>query len=472
MPDGLLNTYSTNISLLSRVLDVLFVLAGGVLAYGLRFGFPVLMPPADYAALILIGGLLTALIFPLLNVYISWRARGLLASAARVFAAWCLVFLGLLALLVAAKQGQVYSRLWLAYWAVTVSGLLVLLRISVFSLLRFMRRRGYNRCTVVVVGCGPAACSLIRQADSAGWAGFDVVAMFCDRDTGSAEVVGTISERVDVRPLSALPEFVRERHIDEVWIAVPLEQGGELRGVLESLRFSTANVRYVPDLFGLFMLNHGLTEILGNPMIDLSASPMQGANRLLKGLEDRVLSVLILLLISPLMALIALGVKLSSPGPILFRQRRHGWDGREIEVWKFRSMRVHRDDGIVAQAKRCDPRVTTFGAFLRRTSLDELPQFINVLQGRMSIVGPRPHAVEHNEQFRELVDHYMLRHKVKPGITGWAQVNGWRGETDTVEKMRKRIEHDLYYIENWSLAFDLKIILLTVLRGFVHKNAY
>jgi len=186
-----------------------------------------------------------------------------------------------------------------------------------------------------------------------------------------------------------------------------------------------------------------------------------------------LLALLILLLISPLMLLIALGVKLTSPGPVLFKQKRLGWDGQPFKVYKFRSMVVHREEGgLLTQASMGDVRVTPFGAFLRRTSLDELPQFFNVLRGTMSIVGPRPHAIEHNEQYKELVDDYMRRHKVKPGITGWAQINGWRGETDTLEKMRKRVEYDLYYIENWSLWFDLRIILLTVFKGFVNKNAY
>ena len=200
---------------------------------------------------------------------------------------------------------------------------------------------------------------------------------------------------------------------------------------------------------------------------------MEGVNRFIKAAEDRILATLILVAISPLMLFIALGVKLSSPGPVLFKQKRHGWDGKPIKVYKFRTMRVHEEEeGKITQARRSDPRVTPFGAFLRRTSLDELPQFFNVLQGRMSIVGPRPHAVEHNEFYKEQVEAYMQRHRVKPGITGWAQINGWRGETDTLEKMRKRVEYDLYYIENWSLWFDLKIIFLTLFKGFVNKNAY
>jgi putative colanic acid biosynthesis UDP-glucose lipid carrier transferase len=199
---------------------------------------------------------------------------------------------------------------------------------------------------------------------------------------------------------------------------------------------------------------------------------MTGANSVIKRLEDVILSSLILCLIAVPMLLISLAVKTSSPGPIFFRQKRYGIDGRSIEVWKFRSMRVLENGTEVIQARRNDCRVTPIGAFLRRTSLDELPQFINVLLGDMSIVGPRPHAVAHNEHYRGQISSYMLRHKVKPGITGWAQVNGWRGETDTLDKMRRRIEHDLAYIHNWSLWWDLKIVFLTIFKGFIHKNAY
>jgi putative colanic acid biosynthesis UDP-glucose lipid carrier transferase len=200
---------------------------------------------------------------------------------------------------------------------------------------------------------------------------------------------------------------------------------------------------------------------------------MVGINRVIKALEDRILGFTILVLVSPLIVAITIAIKLTSKGPVFFKQMRHGWDGKPIKVYKFRTMMEHvAEDGRVVQASRKDSRVTKFGAFLRRTSLDELPQFWNVLQGRMSIVGPRPHALQHNEEYKDQIDLYMLRHKVKPGITGWAQIHGWRGETDTLDKMKKRVEYDLYYIENWSLWLDIKIIFLTLFSGFIHKNAY
>jgi putative colanic acid biosynthesis UDP-glucose lipid carrier transferase len=229
----------------------------------------------------------------------------------------------------------------------------------------------------------------------------------------------------------------------------------------------------VPDVFGFQLLNHSITEIAGLPVINLSTSQMlEGRNRFLKSLEDKILSAIILICISPILALIAIAIKLTSPGPILFKQYRTGANGQKVKVYKFRSMVVHQEKGgEVTQATKGDCRITKIGSFLRRTSLDELPQFINVLQGRMSIVGPRPHALAHNQYYRELVESYMRRHMVKPGITGWAQINGYRGETDTIDKMENRVKYDLYYIENWSIWLDLKIIFLTIFKGFIHKNA-
>ncbi|MFD2405974.1 undecaprenyl-phosphate glucose phosphotransferase [Azorhizophilus paspali] len=232
-------------------------------------------------------------------------------------------------------------------------------------------------------------------------------------------------------------------------------------------------IRFIPEWDDIRLFNHRISHIAGLYTLDLSFSPMNGPARLIKRLEDLLIAIPVMVLILPLCLLIGLAVKLTSRGPMLFKQYRTGINGRRFKVYKFRSMVVHREKyGQVTQACRNDARVTLLGAFLRRTSLDELPQFFNVLQGRMSIVGPRPHALEHNEYYKDLVESYMQRHKVKPGITGWAQVCGYRGETDTLEKMQKRVEYDLWYIDNWSLWLDLKIIFLTMFKGFVGKNAY
>jgi putative colanic acid biosynthesis UDP-glucose lipid carrier transferase len=247
-----------------------------------------------------------------------------------------------------------------------------------------------------------------------------------------------------------------------------------MREVLSELRHSTSFIRFVPNIFQLKLLfGQNLPSVAGVPVLDINTSPMSGFNVVLKRIEDFVLALFIILLVSPIMLLITIAIRLESKGPAIFKQERHGWDGCVIKVYKFRSMHMHREaDGQMTQATKGDARITKVGQFLRRTSLDELPQFFNVLQGRMSVVGPRPHAVVMNEYYKDKVAYYFQRHKVKPGITGLAQVNGLRGETDTLDKMERRIELDLDYIQRWSVWLDLKIVFLTIFRGFVGKNAY
>jgi len=238
------------------------------------------------------------------------------------------------------------------------------------------------------------------------------------------------------------------------------------------LRDTTASVYFAPDIFLFDLIQARMDNIGSVPIVAVCETPFYGIAGLIKRLSDIVIALLILIMISPLMLAIAMAVKMESPGPALFKQRRYGLDGKEIIVYKFRSMTVCEDGGVIRQATKNDQRITRLGAFLRKSSLDELPQFINVLQGRMSVVGPRPHAVAHNELYRKLIKGYMVRHKVKPGITGWAQINGLRGETDTLDKMKARIEYDLAYLRNWSLRLDLTIILRTVMVVFRDRHAY
>ena len=256
--------------------------------------------------------------------------------------------------------------------------------------------------------------------------------------------------------------------VDEVWLALSLSEEAAIKDALHALRHSTASIRFAPDMFTLRLINHGVSDVLGVPMFDLSTSPMTGTNQLVKWLEDKVLSSLILLLISPIMILLALGVKLTSPGPVFYRQERVGLNNKPFHMLKFRSMPVDTEKSGVQWGGSAAKAKTRFGQFIRKTSLDELPQFLNVLKGDMSIVGPRPERPMFVEQFKEEIPDYMKKHMVKAGITGWAQVHGWRGDTD----LRTRIEYDLYYIENWSLLLDLKIVVMTVFKGFVNKNAY
>jgi putative colanic acid biosynthesis UDP-glucose lipid carrier transferase len=272
--------------------------------------------------------------------------------------------------------------------------------------------------------------------------------------------------------ISALPGFARANQIDLIYISLPMASQPRILSLLDALRDTTASIYFVPDIFVTDLIQGRVDSVGGLPIVAVCESPFIGFGGLLKRASDIVLSLLILALISVPLLIIALAVKWSSPGPVIFRQRRYGVDGNEITVYKFRTMTVSEDGPAIRQAQIDDPRITPVGRWLRKFSLDELPQFFNVLQGRMSIVGPRPHAVAHNEMYRKLIKGYMVRHKVKPGITGWAQVNGFRGETERLEKMKARIDYDLDYLRNWSLQFDLYIIARTVWVILANKNAY
>ena len=266
---------------------------------------------------------------------------------------------------------------------------------------------------------------------------------------------------------SELNDYVKKNKIDQVWLTMALRDEDSVHDILHDLRNTTVDIRLIPDIFGLRLLNHSIMEIAGLPILNLSVTPMVGVSRLLKEIEDKFLSLCILVLISPVMFILAIAVKLSSPGPVFYRQERMGWNGKTFEILKFRSMPVDNEsEGAQWGAK--GKQSTKLGSFIRRTSLDELPQFINVLKGDMSIVGPRPERSIFVEELKDEIPGYMKKHLVKAGITGWAQINGWRGDTD----LNKRIEYDLYYIENWSLWFDIKIIIMTIFKGFINKNAY
>jgi putative colanic acid biosynthesis UDP-glucose lipid carrier transferase len=266
--------------------------------------------------------------------------------------------------------------------------------------------------------------------------------------------------------------YVKAHAVHVVYITLPMTRDPRIVRMLDELRDTTASVYFVPSTLPFDMMQARVDRIGNVPVIAVCETPFYGINGVLKRSTDIVIAATVLLTIWPLMAAIALGIRLTSRGPILFRQRRCGLDGKEIVVLKFRTMTVCEDGPEIRQARRHDPRVTPFGAFLRRTSLDELPQFFNVLAGSMSIVGPRPHAAAHNEQYRRLINGYMLRHKVRPGITGWAQINGFRGETESIEKMKRRIDYDLDYLNHWSLSLDLWIMLKTAVLLVTDRKAY
>ena len=356
----------------------------------------------------------------------------------------------------------------LVSWALITPALLWIAVFCGRKALRHHAAQPANRRTAVVVGAGSLGVKVARGFQTRSDLGLSFLGFFDDRT----------DDRVDVEAVRRLgnlrqvAEFVRVNGVHEIYITLPLGSQPRILELMEQVQGTTASVFFVPDVFGISIIQGRLQDMNGVPVVGLCETPFTGINRLVKSTSDLALAALILVLIAPLLLTIAIGVKLSSPGPMLFKQRRNGLDGEEIVVYKFRSMRSQDDGLVVPQVIKDDPRVTPFGAFIRRTSLDELPQFINVLQGRMSIVGPRPHAVAHNEQYRRLIKAYMVRHKVKPGITGWAQIHGHRGETETIEKMQARVEYDLEYLRNWSPLLDLQIIARTIKLVFFDRNAY
>lgn len=468
LPKGLSKEYSRSLSMVIRCVDMMLVFLAAWSAFSMKFSDPSL--PQPYVIAIFIGIIFTPIVFSFFNIYTSVRGEGLITHFFKLFQAICVLAVILGGLAFFTKSGEVYSRLWFISWMAVALCLLILFRYVLLLFLRFMRSKGLNERRVVIFGAGELGSKIAETVQQALWTGFHVVQFLDDQaENKPAEI-----HQIPVLPTPKnLSHYLSEEEIDEIWLALPLRAEARMKEILFELRHHTITTRFVLDIFGLDLLNHSITEVAGFPVLNIRSSPMVGINRLIKAVEDRLLAGVILILISPLLFLIAIGIKCTSRGPIFFKQQRHGWDGRIIKVYKFRTMIEHQEKaGWITQATVDDKRITPFGKFLRRTSLDELPQFFNVLQGRMSIVGPRPHALAHNEFYKDSIHTYMQRHRVKPGITGWAQVNGWRGETDTITKMQKRIEYDLYYINNWSLAFDVKIILLTLYRGFISHNAY
>jgi len=332
-------------------------------------------------------------------------------------------------------------------------------------------RRGPDR--VLIVGANPLGRTLARALLRQAHPRLHLAGFVDDRLIPRAEDSAQLLEAPLLGTTQRLGECVRARHIDRVYFALPMSAQPRIRALLEQLGDTTASVYFVPDIQLAEPLRVRLETVAGLPVVGVCDTPFRGARAVYKRIFDMAVAAPALIAAAPLMLAIAAAIRLTMPGPVLFRQRRYGLDGAPIEVWKFRTMRVQEDGAVVRQATRCDDRVTPLGAFLRRTSLDELPQLFNVLRGEMSVIGPRPHAVAHNEHYRRLIRGYMVRHKVRPGITGWAQVNGARGETDTLEKMQRRVAYDMEYLAHWSPAMDVRILWRTAvqaLRG--DDNAY
>ncbi len=391
-------------------------------------------------------------------------------NTTNIMLAWGLVVTLLFIIGYSVKYSGLYSRLTLFTW-ITITPLLLLLSQRLLNKLNIVliQSTGHAR-KVVIAGINDVSKRLVSQISSDQSLAMKFSGYFEDR---SADRVGSVDEGKMLGKLDDLASYVKSNSIDVIFIAIPISHLVRTKKVLDQLHDFTASIYFIPDIFVFDLIQSKTYDINGVPVVSLCETPFVGFSGVLKHVSDFVFASIALILFSPFMIVIALVIKFTSSGPIIFKQKRYGLDGRKIFVYKFRTMEVCEDseDGIV-QATKNDPRITKVGAFLRRSSLDELPQFINVLQGRMSVVGPRPHAVSHNESYRKIIKGYMFRHKVLPGITGLAQVYGFRGETNEAGLMQKRIEYDLEYLRNWSLQLDIKILFQTVHSVLSRKNAY
>jgi len=451
--------------------DLVIAMLAAAVAYVIHFGMVAISPhERSIIGLLLLYGLLC---FSLSPLYRQWRSRPFLRCVGLLLLVWTGVFslFATHALVVGSSDSVPVP--WLLTWFVLGYTGLVGWRIVVRARMHVLRAKGIDRQRVVVVGLRAPVLKLHRHLKARNGSGIEIVGYFA-----SHEDIPTPRHSDKPRKLGALDALdtylsANHHNIEQVWVSLPLSDTGEVKKLLKLLERYPVPVKLVPDIHGFSMLNPTVEQIGPVPVINLRQGLAKGNYMVAKRVEDLVVASIAVLALMPLFLVLAIGVKLSSPGPVLFRQRRHGQGGKEFWMLKFRSMKVHQESvGTIVQATRGDPRVTRFGAFLRRTSLDELPQFFNVLGGSMSVVGPRPHAVQHNNHYERLIERYMHRHYVKPGITGWAQVHGLRGETPELRSMKKRVQYDIDYIRRWSPGLDMAIIVMTVAKVLGQKSAY
>ncbi|MGZ4997685.1 MAG: undecaprenyl-phosphate glucose phosphotransferase [Methylobacter sp.] len=452
--------------LLLRFIDITMLIGAAWVSHYFWLGQFVI--DQDYRIVVSLGILAAIIFFEIGQVYRPWRNDTMRGEIPRIVRAWVSAIVSVISIVALIRLhfwfGSSYR--WIVTW--WVLGLLfVLVARSLLSYaLKWLRARGWSQGRIVLVGLNQMAVAVSRQLNDSSWAGLQVIGYVDDR-TENRQVVGDFP-LPRLGGLKDLAAIVTKEAIDEVWIAFPGESLAER--AQHELRHLPVSIRLVIDCFAFKQSKFlSLNTVAGIPTLDFSVSPLHGVNRYIKEIMDRFFALILLILISPILLVIATGVKLSSPGPVFYRQVRVGWNNRSFTMLKFRSMPVDAEAKTGAVwAKPGEQRATRFGGFLRKTSLDELPQLINVLKGDMSLVGPRPERPDFVEVFKDQVPNYMKKHMVKAGITGWAQVNGWRGDTD----LNRRIEHDLYYIQHWSVWFDLEIAFRTVLTGFINKNAY
>ena len=465
---GKIRRYDSKVNAISRLVDSGIIL--------LTFLALIDLFHVEWQPLYIWGILFSILLFnffaELQDAYRSWRGTQVKEEIISVLTSWLAAVATLILVDLIFIKSAFYSDYSIAVWIIATPIELISWHVVVRMLLRVVRKKGFNTRNVAILGWTELGLRLEDAFKEMDWSGYRFNGYYDDR-TGERLAKKPDGETLVLK--GDLPQLIADCKagtIDTVYITLAMSAEKRIKQVAEMLADTTASVYLVPDIFTFNLLNSRWVDFQGITAISIYETPFAGLNSVVKRIEDIVLSFLILLIISVPMLLIAIGIKSTSKGPVFFKQSRYGIDGENIKVWKFRSMTVSEDGDKVVQATQGDSRITEFGGFLRRTSLDELPQFFNSLTGSMSIVGPRPHAVAHNEEYRQQIQGYMLRHKVKPGITGLAQINGFRGETDTLDKMEGRVRYDLRYIQTWSLSLDLKIIFLTIFKGFKHKNAY
>ncbi len=469
---GILNTHSGEVLFLFRLVDLLVVLAVGIGSYYLVNNN---LPSGPSEKVFLLFAVLGFAIFSeWLGVYSSGRGRRITSELIRVALIGLLTFSLTYMLRYILEGAGVITHLhnWLAFWFVGLLAAQVGLRFALRKFLGVIRARGFNLRHVVLAGNSPSSEKIAQAVSEHPEFGIDIKGYFDDRVNVRD---GKLSNYPRLGPISNITEYAKTTDLDQVWLAYPAKGEERSKLVVNELRHLTVDIRYILDTSSLmnesdqFDTEATLTEFGGLPLLDIEVSPLEGFGMYIKTIEDKILSTLALLALAPLLAFIAIGVKLSSPGPVFFRQERISWNNKPFTMYKFRSMPVDVEKNTGPKwASKGENRATPFGAFLRKTSLDELPQFFNVLRGDMSIVGPRPERPVFVDHYKEEVPAYMKKHMMKAGITGWAQVNGLRGDTDIEE----RIKYDIYYIKHWSLMFDIDIGIRTIFKGFINKNAY
>lgn len=459
MIKGFAKDHSVVVAALHRGSDLFAIFLGFAASMWLLNGD--VWPQKSFILTLFLSVAIAFWLYPYLGMYRTWRGESKVKEVGVATVCWTINQIILGAIYYISDNSVNYDNRLFIYWYVIGLIALVVIRFSIRIMLNKYRAKGGNQRHVIIIGDGDIANKTVAKIHSSPWTGYKIAGSFGD---------GTLSNCSILGDYNALESYINNHGegIDQIWIALPLSDELLVEQILHSLRNATQTVRYIPDMKGFRLINHSVSDIGGMPVINVSMSPISGANLLLKSVEDKLLSGFILLMISPILLALAIGVKVTSPGPVFYRQERVSWNNKKFMMLKFRSMPQNSEKDGVKWGGAKGKTNTKFGQFIRKTSLDELPQFINVLKGDMSIVGPRPERTVFVEQFKEEIPGYMQKHMVKAGITGWAQINGWRGDTD----LQKRIDCDLHYIDNWSLWLDIKIIFLTILKGFINKNAY